>query len=161
MSVFGATAVPGPCPCGSGQYYEACCGALHRGEREALTAVELMRSRYAAYVLGDEAYLLRTWHPRTRPQDLGLGRAGTPRWLGLTVVATADGNEGDQVGEVEFEARHVGGVLRERSRFTRRAGHWVYVDGTVEETGDPPGGEGSGAGDDPAADPDGGADQEG
>jgi SEC-C motif-containing protein len=134
VSVFGAPVATDQCPCGSGHAYDACCGALHRGEREAETAVELMRSRYAAYVLGDEAYLLRTWHPRTRPRDLGLGLAGTPRWLGLTVLATADGNEGDPAGEVEFEARHVGGVLHERSRFTRRAGHWVYVDGTVEET---------------------------
>jgi SEC-C motif-containing protein len=49
--------------------------------------------------------------------------------VGLTVLATADGREGDQVGEVEFEASYVGGVLHERSRFTRRAGRWVYVDG--------------------------------
>ena len=134
MSVFGA-AVPATreCPCGSGQAYVTCCAPMHHGEREATTAVELMRSRYAAYVVGDEAYLLRTWHPRTRPADLGLGHAGTPRWLGLSILATADGNEGDSAGEVEFEARHVGGVMRERSAFSRRAGHWVYVDGTVEE----------------------------
>jgi len=134
VSAFGSpAAVPRECPCGSGRAYASCCAPLHHGEREAETAVELMRSRYAAYAVGDEAYLLRTWHPRTRPADLGLGRAGTPRWLGLSILATADGNEGDSVGEVEFEARHVGGVMRERSAFTRRAGHWVYVDGTVEE----------------------------
>lgn len=134
MSVFGAPAVPVQCPCGSAQPYDACCRPLHRAERQAATAVELLRSRYAAYVLGDEAYLLRTWHPRTRPHDLALERGGTPRWLGLQVLETADGNEGDQEGEVEFEAHHVGGVLRERSRFVRRAGHWLYVDGDVEET---------------------------
>ena len=157
MSVFGASTVPEQCPCGSGQGYDSCCGPLHRGEREAQTAVELMRSRYAAYVVADEGYLMRTWHPRTRPDDLGLGQAGTPRWLGLAVLATADGNEGDQSGEVEFEARHVGGVLRERSRFSRRAGHWVYVDGTVEELEDPTGGDVPGEGGDPAQDVDGGA----
>jgi SEC-C motif-containing protein len=35
------------------------------------------------------------------------------------------------VGEVEFEATHDGGVLHERSRFVRRAGRWVYVDGDL------------------------------
>jgi SEC-C motif-containing protein len=45
------------------------------------------------------------------------------------VIATADGREDDSVGEVEFEAAHDGGVLHERSRFVRRAGRWVYVDG--------------------------------
>ena len=89
-----------------------------------------MRSRYAAFVLADTAYLERTWHPRTRPAELDL--AGGPTWQGLTVIATADGREDDSVGEVEFQARHDGGVLHERSRFVRRAGRWVYVDGEVE-----------------------------
>jgi SEC-C motif-containing protein len=88
-----------------------------------------MRSRYAAFVLGDAAYLARTWHPRTRPTDLVGG--SSPVWRGLTVVATADGGEDDSVGEVEFEATHDGGVLHERSRFVRRAGRWVYVDGDL------------------------------
>jgi SEC-C motif domain protein len=88
-----------------------------------------MRSRYTAFVLGDAAYLERTWHPRTRPARLDL--ADGPAWQGLTVIATADGREGDSVGEVEFEAVHEAGVLHERSRFVRRAGRWVYVDGDI------------------------------
>jgi SEC-C motif-containing protein len=86
-----------------------------------------MRSRYAAYVVGDADYVLRTWHPRTRPTSLDL--ADAPQWRGLTVLATADGREGDATGEVEFEASFPGGTLHERSRFVRRAGRWVYVDG--------------------------------
>lgn len=132
MSAFGSAAPePVDCPCGSGTPYAHCCGELHHGTREASTARELMCSRYAAYVVGDTAYLLRTWHPRTRPHELDLGHG--PRWNGLTVIETADGREGDTIGEVEFEAAHAGGVLHERSRFTRRAGRWVYVDGDVTE----------------------------
>jgi SEC-C motif-containing protein len=86
-----------------------------------------MRSRYAAYVVGDTDYVLRTWHPRTRPAQLDLREA--PQWRGLTVLATADGREGDSIGEVEFTAEYHGGVMHERSRFVRRAGRWVYVDG--------------------------------
>ena len=41
-----------PCPCGSGTTYDACCGRLHRGAEQAATPEELMRSRYAAYVVG-------------------------------------------------------------------------------------------------------------
>ena len=44
------------CPCGSGTPYDACCGVLHRGERQAATPEELMRSRYSAYALGDLGY---------------------------------------------------------------------------------------------------------
>jgi SEC-C motif-containing protein len=86
-----------------------------------------MRSRYTAYVLRDAEYVLRTWHPRTRPAHLSLEQS--PQWHGLEVVATADGHEGDLTGEVEFLADYQGGTLHERSRFVRRAGRWVYVDG--------------------------------
>ena len=107
--------------------YAACCGPLLDGDGAARTAEQLMRSRYSAFVVGDTAYLARTWHPRTRPADLDASHG--PAWQRLTVIATADGREDDSVGEVEFEAAHDGGVLHERSRFIRRAGRWVYVDG--------------------------------
>ena len=58
------------CPCGSRTPYDACCGRLHRGAALAETPEELMRSRYAAYAVGDVDYVFRTWHPRTRPDDL-------------------------------------------------------------------------------------------
>jgi len=29
-----------------------------------------MRSRFAAYAVGETDYVFRTWHPRTRPDDL-------------------------------------------------------------------------------------------
>lgn len=89
-----------------------------------------MRSRYSAFVLGDPAYLLATWHPRTRPQSIDLEPA--MRWLGLTVKAARD--TGADTAEVEFVARYrVGGGaavrLHERSRFLREDGRWLYLDG--------------------------------
>ena len=58
------------CPCGSGRAYAACCGRLHSGAENAASAETLMRSRYSAYVLKLEDYLLATWHPDTRPRQL-------------------------------------------------------------------------------------------
>ena len=58
-----------PCPCGSTDGYHVCCGPLHNGERHAETAEELMRSRYAAYALGNADYLFRTWHPAHAARD--------------------------------------------------------------------------------------------
>jgi SEC-C motif domain protein len=53
----------------------------------------------------------------------------------LEVLDVVDGGEPDATGVVEFVARcRVAGRehrLHERSRFVRRAGRWVYVDGTV------------------------------
>lgn len=139
---FGAAAVPGgfprvlpvdPCPCGGGRF-DGCCGPILAGD-PAPTAERLMRSRYTAFVVGDEAYLRRTWHPRTRPIDLELDPA--TRWLGLEVLSVADGSLTDDTGTVDFVARsrHGGGrhELREHSRFVRRAARWVYVDGVIDD----------------------------
>jgi SEC-C motif-containing protein len=99
----------------------------------ARTAEQLMRSRYAAYAGRDAAYLLATWHPRTRPHSLDLDPV--LQWRRLEVLTRQDGAEGDQHGVVEFRAHlRQGGVashLHERSRFTRRGGRWFYVDGTL------------------------------
>ena len=123
-----------PCPCGwrERRSLAECCGRHHAGE-PAPTAEALMRSRYSAFVLRDRDYLLRTWHADTRPADLGLD---TPaRWLGLRIIGARD--TGPDTAEVEFVARYrVGGGsairLRERSRFVRHQGHWLYVDGEQE-----------------------------
>jgi SEC-C motif-containing protein len=117
----------GRCPCGLGLAYAECCGPAHHGTPPA-TAEALMRSRYTAFALGDTAYLMRSWDPATRPRaiepDPGL------RWTGLDVLATSGGGMLDSEGVVEFVAHYReggrAGDMRERSRFVRRDGAWVY-----------------------------------
>ena len=89
-----------------------------------------MRSRYSAYVMQLEPYLLATWHSRSRPPAV----AFTPaiKWLGLSIKAARD--TGADAAEVEFIARcrSAGACavrLHERSRFLREEGRWYYVDG--------------------------------
>ena len=121
------------CPCGLPTTYDACCGRLHDGVAQASTAEELMRSRYSAYAVGNLDYVFRTWHPRTRPDDLSPDPGLT--WTGLTILDTSAGGPDDETGEVEFIAtfRNHGtpGQLHERSHFTRRATRWLYVDGDI------------------------------
>ena len=76
------------CPCGNALPYADCCGRYHAGPShlQAPTAQALMRSRYSAFVLGLNDYLLATWHPSTRPASLDADPPGL-RWLGLTVKA--------------------------------------------------------------------------
>ena len=134
-------AAPAPdaaaCPCGSAWSYDRCCGRLHRGEVPAATAEQLMRARYSAFAVGDDAYLLRTWHPSTRPRRVRFdpGR----RWVRLEVLHTQGGGLLDNEGTVEFVAHHQRGddrrELYEVSTFVRDDGHWRYlgpVDATLE-----------------------------
>lgn len=121
------------CPCGSGEPYAECCRPLLRGEREAPDASALMRSRYTAYVRGDADYLLRTWHPSTRPATLD---PGSVAWRGLDVrEITVDARDPTRA-TVAFTAHWVDdaglpGTMREVSRFERVGGRWLYVDGDV------------------------------
>jgi SEC-C motif-containing protein len=124
------------CPCGrthaKGQVLTlaACCGPYLAGQA-APDAESLMRSRYSAFVRGDVAYLLATWHPSQRPAELQL-EAGA-QWLGLEIKQHR--MTGDDTAEVEFVARFrvAGKAVRqhERSRFVREDGRWFYVDGDV------------------------------
>lgn len=90
-----------------------------------------MRSRYCAFVRLDAGYLLRTWHPRTRPTRLDLDPG--MRWTGLEILGTTDGSAFHGTGTVTFRASYRGGSLLERSRFERVDGAWVYVDGDFPE----------------------------
>ncbi|MEV7085011.1 YchJ family metal-binding protein [Streptomyces sp. NPDC093085] len=124
-----------PCPCGHPATYGACCGRFHTGAAAPATAEALMRSRYSAFAVRDAAYLLRTWAPATRPATLDLDTA--TRWQGLEILATTEGTAFHTTGTVTFRARHTTpagpGEQRERSRFERHDGAWVYVDGTFPD----------------------------
>lgn len=127
MSRRASAADTDACPCGLGLSYAECCARAHRGTAPA-TAEALMRSRYAAYALGDEAYVLASWHPKTRPASAGPDPS--LRWTGLDVLGTSGGGLFDAEGVVEFRAHYRDGGrpgdMRERSRFTRHEGRWVY-----------------------------------
>ena len=90
-----------------------------------------MRSRYSAFVEKHEAYLLATWHLRTRPSRVRFD--AEQRWLGLSIKSTAGGLPSDDDGEVEYVARYKiagkGYRLHERSRFKKIEGIWYYLDG--------------------------------
>jgi SEC-C motif-containing protein len=113
---------------------EACCGRFHAGA-PAPDAEVLMRSRYSAYVLELEDYLLATWHPDTRPAVLDLDVPPRPQWLGLAVKAHAPLDASHAT--VEFVARYKRNgrafKLHETSRFERVDGRWLYVGGEIRD----------------------------
>ena len=123
-----------PCPCGSNGKFGGCCARYLDGSEPAPTAKALMRSRYTAYTLRREDYLLKTWHPSTRPAALALAEDAPTKWLGLE-VKRHDQLDADHA-LVEFVARYkVQGRahrLHETSRFVREHGCWLYVDGEIK-----------------------------
>lgn len=133
------------CPCG-GASYAACCGPFIGGTAIPGSAEQLMRSRYTAYTLGNEAYLRATWHPSTCPPEPILGEGGKTKWLGLEIKSAlrlrkrneAEPEDGSGQDSVEFVARYkLGGRahrLHEVSRFLREdaadGARWFYLDGS-------------------------------
>ncbi len=117
-----------PCPCGLPAGYADCCGPLHGGRAAAATAEQLMRSRFTAFAVHDEAYLLRTWHPDTRPPRVDF--APGLRWDRLEVLAATDGGPFHSEGTVTFRAHYTeggrAGAMSEHSTFLRHQGAWVY-----------------------------------
>ena len=126
-----------PCPCGSGQTLDACCGQYFEN-LAAPTAESLMRSRYSAHVPGKAAYLADTLSVAQRADfDISEFEAafGQTTWLGLEIRDTADGGEADPTGTVEFVARcrdkNGPAIHHELSSFIREDGHWVFDDCTL------------------------------
>jgi SEC-C motif-containing protein len=75
------------CPCG-GPDFTTCCGPYISGAALPATAEQLMRSRYSAYTLGNEAYLRATWHPSTLPAEPVVSDDEKLQWLGLEVKSS-------------------------------------------------------------------------
>ena len=92
-----------------------------------------MRSRYTAFVLQLEDYLLNTWHPKSRPVALNLAEDPPTKWLGLQIKRTEKTSESTAI--VEFVARYkVAGKatrLHETSQFECIDGRWYYKSGEV------------------------------
>ena len=134
-------ALPKLCPCGGAPTamkrkgaeaaFADCCGRYIVQEQLPPDALHLMRSRYTAFVLENEAYLLRTWQETYRPGKLEFDTGA--KWLGLDIkdfVSTGI-EAGLATAEVEFVARvRLDGKasrLHERSRFVCEDGQWRYV----------------------------------
>lgn len=127
------------CPCGSGQRYAVCCRPFHRGE-EPPTPTALMRSRYAAFALGEVGYLWRTLHPAHPDRAQGeasftasirQGRA-VLRFARLRVL-DADSSEDGLRGRVLFHAeiyeRGKERSFAELSSFEKTEDGWRYRSG--------------------------------
>ncbi len=122
------------CYCNSKKEFSECCEPYLSGVSSPSTALELMRSRYSAYVLGDGGYIVKTTAKENRYEDdleLIEEYSKSVAWLGLEIVHV-------EKNVVEFKAyyRDAGGVKvqHEKSNFIYEDGVWLYSDGKMYNT---------------------------
>ena len=118
------------CPCQSNKSYEDCCGRFHTRAQFPETAEQLMRSRYAAYVLKNVPYIVNTTVPSQRAllnvQAIQTWAEET-QWLGLQILNTESLTKTQSAVEFhEGEQAH-----HERSIFVKIDDRWYFVDPTV------------------------------
>ena len=118
------------CYCGRSASFENCCEPIIRGVEYAISAEQLMRSRYSAYCTQAADYLVETTHKSTRKfhkkSDI-LDWAKSNKWLKLEIVESSENT-------VEFQAFYIDNHLKaqchhEKSTFVFENGRWFYVDG--------------------------------
>lgn len=122
-----------PCPCHSGKKYKQCCQPYHKGILPS-NALKLMRSRYSAYALGMVEYIIATTHPNNPDASIALSDwqkaigdfAKTTYFRGLKILEYVDGEE---EAFVTFEATLSDGIMKEKSRFLKVEGKWLYESG--------------------------------
>ena len=123
------------CPCGSNKSYKICCEPIHKDISQAKIPLELMKSRYSAYVLGNIDFLMTSHHPSTRPvlekQEI-LTWTKSVEWQRLEIIEAkeANSNEGFVIFKAHFRENGESSVIFEKSRFIKENQHWTYIDGT-------------------------------
>ncbi len=122
------------CPCGRDNSYTDCCGRIHTAIHKAITAEDLMRSRYTAFTQANGNYLMKSHHTSTRPihEKKEIVRwAKAVQWVKLEVLGHTAGQSQDKEGTVEFKAFFFENgqlqVIHENSKFVKQHNHWVYV----------------------------------
>ena len=127
------------CPCGSNIAYAECCRPLIKAERPALTAEQLMRSRYSAYVKKEMGYIYTSLHPDFRSDyDEKSTRewAESAEWHAFEILDTKRGGPGDDDGQVEFIATFTDQGIkkehRELSSFKKQDGTWYFTTGKIQ-----------------------------
>ena len=122
------------CACGSKKSYKLCCELIHKNIEVAKTPLDLMRSRYTAYVLGNINYLMLSHHSSTRPiaeKEEILNWTKSVQWLKLEIIDANEikNDEGFVTFKAYFMESGINNMIFEKSRFIKENNHWTYVDG--------------------------------
>ena len=110
------------CPCG-GERYKKCCYPFHKNKKKPKTPLELMKSRYSAYALGEVKYIIKTQIEKTDIESIK--SFCNSEFKKLEIIDYYD-------NIVEFKAYIDDYILHERSEFVFEDG-WKYLKGEIYE----------------------------
>jgi len=122
------------CPCGSRKEYTECCFTFISKNEIAKTALDLMKSRYSAYVMKQIDYLYNTTHKSVQHLT---SKEGIKSWADETVWQKLEIIYFKE-DIVEFKAYYkdlegINYIHHERSNFHFENDQWFYVDGNYYE----------------------------
>jgi len=127
------------CPCGTGQNYTDCCEPIIKGSLKPATAEATMRARYSAFAKSEVDFIESSHDPDERgdfDRESVQSWSDNSEWLGLDIVETHLGKEGDKTGVVEFVAKFkTNGEEQEHhevAEFAKKDDFWYFVDGKVQ-----------------------------
>ncbi len=120
----------GNCPCGSDALYEVCCMPIIKGDRLANSALELMKSRYSAYVACEVDYIIQStapWQRKYYSKNDILAWAKESNWIKLEIIHYT-------INTVEFKAYYHNSkgrleIHHELSTFLFDNGTWYFLEG--------------------------------
>lgn len=120
----------GKCYCDSDLSFHDCCEPFLSGEKLPQTSLQLMRSRYTAFVLNKITYIQATMRGEAlKCFDYTATElwSKSVTWLGLTIISVGN-------AEVTFDAKYktsAGNIvyIQEVSKFQRYNNKWYYVSG--------------------------------
>ena len=127
------------CYCNSNKEFVQCCKPIIQGNKKALTAEQLMRSRYSAYATSESQYLLNTTHPSQQKNHKETdikAWAIANKWQKLEIISKVQGQQEDNRGKVEFKAYYLdsNGIVQvhhEKSLFIKELQQWYYFSGVI------------------------------
>ena len=127
------------CYCDSMLPFSDCCQPFLTEQKNAPTALALMRSRYSAHVEKNGLYIWKTYGEKQR-QNLSIEQLQNSieniDWQELEILRVVQGRHSDEYGEVEFVAHYqhqnVSLSMMEHSFFQKEHGSWKYI-GQVEK----------------------------
>ena len=122
-----------PCPCISGKKYKKCCRPYHHGVTIP-SPTELLRARFAAYVLRDVDFIMNTTHPESpHVEQANRWRASLEAYTMRTVYRNLEilAEEGDSITYIVTYwsmGRPVDEIYTTISHFKQHEGKWFYFE---------------------------------